>query len=324
MNKIILQPAGNQAATLHYQDTIARPVLISSVAHLLSKEELSDLNQIYSSGSALIWGATPGGNNETKWQRITTGDVTLFAKKGTIFSSAVVTYKLHAPKLAAHLWGTNPNGQTWEYVFFLDELQPLNIPYLAFNRAIGYADNFVIQGFTVLSADRSQPIFETFDLQSDTYVEIIDQNEFDKINRRLDQLENTDSEVKAYRRLEQGYLKDKLFGRRTIGTCAICHNEFPIALLVAAHIKKRADCNLEERKDANVVMPVCKFGCDDLFERGFISVIDGKVVSLHKQPTSTFVEKNIVALVGLTCKYYHDQTVKYFEAHRQSHQNKSL
>ena len=36
-------------------------------------------------------------------------------------------------------------------------------------------------------------------------------------------------------------------------------------------IKKRALCSLEERKDPNIVMPMCIYGCDALFEQGYIN-----------------------------------------------------
>lgn len=318
MNKIILQPAGNPAAIVNYQNTILSPVSMETIRPFLPATAVHDLQEIYPSGQAILWGAA-GAASAKQWQKITTGDVTLFSRNGAIYSAAVVSYKIQAQELAKHLWGEKSPGLTWEYVFFLDELRPLNISYAAFNQVAGYALNNVIQGFTVLSEEKSQAILATFDLSSETYVEDIDPGTFEEINKRLDGLEETDSEVKSYRRLEQGYLKNKLFGRRTLGTCAICQNEFPVALLVAAHIKKRANCSLEERKDVHVVMPVCKFGCDDLFERGFIAVIAGQVISLNKQPSSAYVEKNITDLVGRTCVYYHDRTAKYFEAHYESH-----
>jgi hypothetical protein len=49
--------------------------------------------------------------------------------------------------------------------------------------------------------------------------------------------------------------------------------------MIAAHIKPRSECSGKERLDAeNIVFGVCLVGCDDLYEKGFISVKDGRIV----------------------------------------------
>lgn len=51
-----------------------------------------------------------------------------------------------------------------------------------------------------------------------------------------------------------------------------------LGLLVAAHVNRRADCSNAEKLDAKAnVVPTCKFGGDDLFERGYIAVVNGTV-----------------------------------------------
>ena len=63
--------------------------------------------------------------------------------------------------------------------------------------------------------------------------------------------------------------------------CAICHRTFPVDLMVAAHIKPRSKCSTSERKNPNIVMPVCKVGCDDFFEKGYIKVGKDGVVQIN-------------------------------------------
>ena len=61
-------------------------------------------------------------------------------------------------------------------------------------------------------------------------------------------------------------------------TCCIYNKKYPVSFLVAAHIKKRAECTLDEKKDfLNIVAPMCKMGCDELYEKGYIGVVDGSV-----------------------------------------------
>jgi hypothetical protein len=75
-------------------------------------------------------------------------------------------------------------------------------------------------------------------------------------------------------RVEQSYLREALFKAPT-ARCDLCGRVFGIEFLVAAHIKKRADCDDREKRDvAHVGMSACRFGCDELYERGYITVGD--------------------------------------------------
>lgn len=79
-------------------------------------------------------------------------------------------------------------------------------------------------------------------------------------------------------RLEQGQLRRRVIPGAT-GICAICSREFSAGLLVAAHIKPRSECTENEQRDLDhIAVPMCLFGCDALFERGWISVnADGEI-----------------------------------------------
>lgn len=86
--------------------------------------------------------------------------------------------------------------------------------------------------------------------------------------------------IQARQRREQSLLRASLFGSRAEAECDMCGREFPVGLLVAAHIKQRSQCESHERLDlVNIVMAACRFGCDELFERGYVTVgADGTVL----------------------------------------------
>jgi len=319
MSRIILQPSGNRDAREHYVDTIANRVDLNRLQPFLTQQEFQELLNIYPTVSCHIWGVTPGGNNITKWNRIERGDVTLFSRDGRIYASGVTTFKLHNQPLAASLWNYNGDGETWEYIYFLEEINNLNIPYINFNRSVGYADNYVIQGFNVLNEEQSLRVFQDFDLQSDAFVQEIDQNTFDNLVTQLDNLEETERQIITSQRLEQAYLKRFLFGNNTNGTCACCQKVYPVSYLVTAHIKKRSHCSPQEKRDINVVMPMCRFGCDELFEKGYISVENGLFLSLGKNPTSIELENYINTVSGNNCSYFNQNTISYFEWHLNYH-----
>jgi hypothetical protein len=321
MNNVILQPCSSKGAIEHYTNTIEQLVPLSTVLSFIESQHAEALEQIYSSGECAVWGLTPGKKdvNSGKWARIKEGDVTVFSSKGRVFASAVVSYKVRNAALARHLWGSDESGQTWEYVYFLDEVRTTDITYTTFNQVVGYDPKFVIQGFSILDAAKSQKFFEAFGLRSETYVEPIAQVVYEDLQDKLNSLSETDAEVSGKRRLEQGYLKQHLFGRRTIATCGICEQEYPIAFLVAAHIKRRAACSSTERKDLNVVMPMCKLGCDELFEHGYIAVQAGQVVDLAKKPTTPRIQLRVSEVANRACGYATPARATYFQWHLEDH-----
>jgi len=64
---------------------------------------------------------------------------------------------------------------------------------------------------------------------------------------------------------------------------------------------------------------MCKFGCDELFERGYIFVEEGKI----KINDTSFKSKTLLAycilLDGKSCKYFNDNTLEYFKWHKSYH-----
>lgn len=325
MSKLILQPSGNAGARKHYVDTIENPVEILKIRPYLTQETFNILSQIYPDGLCYVWGVTPGGNNVTKWNRIERGDITLFSKNGGIFASGVTTFKIHNHQLASELWGFDDKGQTWEYIYFLAEIRALNIPYIEFNRTVikangqPYADNFIIQGFSVLYEFQGTNFLERYDLSSEIFIEEVNNDKFIRIIQALENLENTEEDIKSKRRLEQAYLKDYLFQRNIFAKCACCHKTFPVSFLVTAHIKKRAYCTSEEKRDMRIVMPMCKFGCDELFEQGYIYVRQGIFQRLNKKITSANLIDILSQVDGNLCDYYNEHTKYYFEWHHKYH-----
>lgn len=88
----------------------------------------------------------------------------------------------------------------------------------------------------------------------------------------------TDETIEQKYRKEQKILQDWLFKDKEQEVCAICGKTYSVRTLVVAHKKKRSECNDAERLDPYVVMPVCLFGCDYLYERRHILIKNGVVI----------------------------------------------
>jgi len=164
MARVILQPYADKAARKHFVDTIDNPVPLSLIQQYLPESAFQKLALLSGENSIPVWGVTPGreGVNIGKWQKVEPGDVVLFARQRAIRASAVVMFKVQAKTLAENLWGTDNVGQTWEYVYFLKDVKEHLISVETFNAAASYESNNNIQGFSVLTEEKSADILSAF------------------------------------------------------------------------------------------------------------------------------------------------------------------
>lgn len=126
----------------------------------------------------------------------------------------------------------------------------------------------------------------------------------------LDRLAQTDEDAEVKIRNEQEILRRWLFKGKNEERCALCGRIFTVrhvrrpgadrfaSALVAAHKKKRRLCNPAERRDPHIVMPLCVFGCDFVYEHRHVVVRDGVAVRGDLESCSRAVRKYVEGLEG--------------------------
>jgi hypothetical protein len=321
MINVAIQPCGDSDAGIHYQDTILNPVPALKIAKSLSEDQLKEFNKL-SLKEVAVWGVTPGVKfvNKNKWAKLKSGDIALLYRNKQIFSQGQIIHCLHSKKLAEDLWSSNAKGDTWEYIYFLDNLQEIEIPIEKFNKALGFKLNNIVQGFNVYQDEKAKIILDLLELDTDYDIapNLSDDISIANLNEQLNNIYTTDIDQKSSSRAEQPILRKYLFGNKKISNCDLCGKELPVSILVAAHIKKRASCTDSERKDLNIVMSACKLGCDELFEKGYISVSDdGNIQETINLKDSTLPLRNYVSdLSGKKCRIFNLNNKKYFDWHR--------
>ncbi|MEV1118852.1 hypothetical protein AB0I91_27615 [Actinosynnema sp. NPDC049800] len=174
---------------------------------------------------------------------------------------------------------------------------------------LGHRSSFVGAALAVLPGARftGEPVVVVLDELS------VDDTTGDHHNGPLDSV----AQVKI--RLEQRRLRSLLANHRTSARCALCGELFPLDFLVAAHIKKRASCTDDERRDLdNVAMLACTFGCDALYESGWITVDDNGLVRTRPPdgvPQGSMHDR-LTHLRGRPCTAYRPSSAPYFAWHR--------
>jgi hypothetical protein len=121
-----------------------------------------------------------------------------------------------------------------------------------------------------------------------------------------------DCETVANARKEQAFLRTYLLQGRAYGCCILCEQKLPAELLIAAHIKPRFQCTLAERLDFdNVAALMCLLGCDSLFEKGFIYLVDGKVHKNSQRVETPYLKGTVDRVLGKTISNWSSSSAYY-------------
>ncbi|MFW1690542.1 hypothetical protein ACG9H2_11310 [Acinetobacter ursingii] len=135
------------------------------------------------------------------------------------------------------------------------------------------------------------------------------------LSKLLNEVE-LDYDSKTKSRKEQNFLRAHLMNAKIESNCTICGNLFPLDFLIAAHIKPRKDCKQNEKLDFdNIATLMCKMGCDDLYERGYIYIENGIVKKNTKRKTTIYLDQIISTIEGKEIKNW-GNSKHYYDFHK--------
>jgi len=313
MKNVIILPASR-----HYEQTIQYVLPLSRLKRFVARALFNELEAVSPNGVA-TWGLTPD-QHKQKWLDLQPGDLAAFTGKGAAFAVNQVIGKEHNAKFAADVWGYDDQGRTWEYMIFLTKPQLLEpaVPYAKMAAAVGYASTWVAQAATLIRPPKSEALARVLGSTPQVLTsKIAPKPEADaRVSDALDSLLELDADRVVNSRLEQQKIRTLLFGNAPLGRCDICASEFPKELLVAAHIKRRSACSNEEKRDhTQNILSLCKFGCDELFERGFIVVKNGRVADGPTVATTDVVVRRVSFLRGKSVAKFNKHSAEYFRWH---------
>ena len=311
--RVFYQPCSQPIARKNLQTTILNPVLLDDIADLLEPELLADLYKAYPAGKLCIWGlSSPRTRNA--WLAMQPGDTVIFNTETVVTVSACFTHRTHNRELALRLWGwaDAESGKTWENIYFVTDVRHHAIRFKAIQ---ALADSGQDRSFSGYDDVQSAAILDRYpELDHDYFPDDVTLDE-----ARRD-IQSTDGMGTRPTRLEHKYIVRHLFQGKPTGHCCICLNEFPRHLLVAAHIKKRSACSTKEKLDIeNIAVPMCRLGCDPLFEHGYLAVRNGKVVRHPSRVMTGATESYVERVLGTQVMGWSRKNRKYFDWHLDAH-----
>lgn len=152
MPAVVLQPTGMK----NHKATVEDGVPLKRFASFLDSKEMRHIRSLFPDGAAGVWGLTP--KAEKRWLKLKEGDIVLFAGKGKIISQGVVAHKTRNSALAVALWGQDSSGRTWELIYFVRNVRPVDMSYETFNTVAGYSPLYIAQTMFFLPNDKAQAV----------------------------------------------------------------------------------------------------------------------------------------------------------------------
>jgi hypothetical protein len=124
---IFIFTAGESAARAHLADSIDKPISLDFIREDLSPVEKDGIDRLAIGGELYAWGAVPGQKNIPLWETLARGDIALCVFDSYYQYVSEVTLKIHNPKVARKVWGSLPDGTTWEYMYFLSKPRKIKV-----------------------------------------------------------------------------------------------------------------------------------------------------------------------------------------------------
>lgn len=158
MKNIFLAPRSSETSYENFESTIAAGRSYSYLEPYLNEQEKSVLSKFK---EISIWGNKESLKN--RWRYMQPGDYVLFYAHGVFNYSARVVLTKYSKELGEKLWPYDEDGEPWPCLFFVDNLQEINIPLKSVQELAKYKPTWDrVQGFMKLNKIGHQAITEKF------------------------------------------------------------------------------------------------------------------------------------------------------------------
>ncbi len=158
--RLFVLTAANAEARSHLDRSLRAGVELSYFAAL--GDEVAKLEEHAHDGRVYAWGARPGASAESKWNRLTPGDIALVYSDGRFVLRAQLVARARSEDIARSIWDQNASGETWACMMFFDPVEDVEISIEQVRELLGYQPSWVPQGFDIPGDDRQERIVERY------------------------------------------------------------------------------------------------------------------------------------------------------------------
>lgn len=143
---LFFAPRSSETSRENFLATLESGYPIEEVRPYLTEEELQSIGNRQ---SLYIWGNQKA--KQPSWEKMNIRDWVAFYAKGEFVYVGKCILKKQSEELARNLWGSVPDKEdeniTWEFIFFLDEIRPIQLPLKVVQQLADYEEKMIVQGF---------------------------------------------------------------------------------------------------------------------------------------------------------------------------------
>ncbi len=312
--QLLLFPTSSKLKYINYVQTIEYSLNINEIIEICDKKNVKILKEIKSK-SIHLWGVPDGHNNKDleNWKKSKVGDNCLFYRDKKFFSKSKIILKLVDENIASRFLVKTTKGDLSKNIFILEPSSEISITNYRFNKALNKT-NSPLNSFKIENI-KNRNLLKELGISN---LKTMTGRREDFYQSRLHELEKLDGiKSQAKIRLEQDIFSEFLFSDCSNSKCAICSRSYPNSIMVAGHIKKRSLSSDIERRNLNNVMPVCKMGCDDLFERGYIYINKkGRIKRNNEKEVTSDLKQYLDIIVDKKSWFFNKNNAIFFDQHR--------
>ncbi len=158
MPRVLLQPRGTRRVRgqENFEKSIVQGLPIAALTPYLSSADLAAVRAV--GDPVRLWGSTPTDQTSNDKARALAerrpGDLVFFYAEKSFIGRAGIAHLLHNVDLARAVWGVDEDGQTWEHILILRDVEHQRRSSAPLLNPLGV--NSVIRGLTLLSDSDSE------------------------------------------------------------------------------------------------------------------------------------------------------------------------
>lgn len=163
---LVYMPPNNVEAMTHYRETIQQQVPLEKIIGYLTSEQAVRLKKVFGSRPAAVRGSRDSSQkNRNIFDKMTEGDDLLIVEGETIRFMGKIALKTVSAELSKILWKNidSKNSSGWELIYFIANPAEIDVPFVEFNRLMGYKEAYHIQGLSFVADDRLADFYAKYD-----------------------------------------------------------------------------------------------------------------------------------------------------------------
>jgi len=156
---------GNYEQMVHYQDTIKNKVSQNRIMPYIDRNLQNKLRTFFGDKPITVWGSRDSDANRARFEGMKPGDDILIVEGGTIKLLGKLFATVISPDLSRELWKgiAGDNSAVWSLIYFIANPLDIELPFVEFNKVLGYQKNYRPRGFTSISSDRLEEFYSKYD-----------------------------------------------------------------------------------------------------------------------------------------------------------------